>query len=268
MHLKPIRPDSDVSLRDKDARSPKKAPKGDELRKQTAKQVERIGELQRVFAADGRHALLIVLQGRDASGKDGTIRHVFEAVNPQGCEVTSFKAPTALELRHDFLWRVHQRVPERGMFGLFNRSHYEDVLAVRVHRLVPKKIWSARYDLINDFERMLTESGVVILKFFLHVSRAEQKARLVERLTDPTKNWKFSEGDLKERSLWSEYGAAYRDMLTRCSTPSAPWYIVPADDKPHRNWLVARTIVRALEGLDLEYPAADPSVLRLASKIE
>ncbi|MDQ6888294.1 MAG: polyphosphate kinase 2 family protein [Gemmatimonadota bacterium] len=268
MHLKPVEPDSDLPLRDRDARPPRKAPTGDELEKETSEQIERIGELQRVFAADARHALLIVLQGRDASGKDGTIRHVFGAVNPQGCEVTSFKTPTLQELRHDFLWRVHQRVPERGMFGLFNRSHYEDVLAVRVHRLVPKKVWSARYELINDFERMLTENRVVILKFYLHVSRAEQKKRLVERLTDRTKNWKFSEGDLKERSLWPEYVEAYRDVLQRCSTSSAPWYIVPADDKAHRNWTVARTIVRALEGLELEYPAADPSVLKLASKIE
>jgi PPK2 family polyphosphate:nucleotide phosphotransferase len=267
MRLDPITSETTLHLSDKAARRPKKALDGDALERATSRETERIAKLQRVLYADARHALLIVLQGRDASGKDGTIRHVFGAVNPQGCQVASFKVPTELERRHDFLWRVHQQIPPRGMIGIFNRSHYEDVLVARVDGIVPRKVWKRRYDQINDFERLLTECGVVIVKFFLHVSRDEQKRRLIERLTTEEKNWKFNAGDLQDRAKWDEYSAAYRDALTRCSPPHAPWYLVPADDEHVRNWLVARVIADSLEGLDLRYPPADPSVLALASTI-
>ncbi len=263
MPLRPITPHTKLRLGAADARPPRDAPSNDALDREIHKQTERIARLQRVFYADARHALLIVLQGRDAAGKDGTIRHVFGAVNPQGCEVTSFKEPTHLELRHDYLWRVHERVPARGMIGIFNRSHYEDVLVERVRGLVPRKVWHDRYRQINDFERMLTENGVVILKFFLHVSRAEQRRRLTDRLTDPTKNWKFNVGDLEDRRRWGAFTSAYRDALRKCSTKRAPWYFVPADDKKVRNWLVAEVILEALDGLNLRYPKGDPSILRL-----
>ena len=267
MHLHPVDRDTKLRLSDADAAPPKKAPAGDELDEKTKIAVDQLGELQSVFYADARRALLVVLQGRDASGKDGTVRHVFESANPQGCEVTSFKAPTNIELAHDYLWRVHQRVPARGMIGIFNRSHYEDVLVVRVHDIVPKAVWSKRYEQINDFERMLTQNDVVVLKFFLHISKDEQKHRMIDRLTDETKNWKFAAGDLDDRALWNKYTHAYRDMLRECSTRYAPWHIVPADDKKVRNYLIAKTIVRTLERLKPRYPAADAAVLKRASKI-
>ncbi len=263
MRLTPVDPRRRISLRDADARPPKRAPSGSALDTAIAKQTSRIADLQRVFYADARHALLIVLQGRDAAGKDGTIRHVFSAVNPQGCEVTAFRAPTEVESRHDFLWRVHERVPPRGMIGIFNRSHYEDVLVRRVRKLSPHKVWSARYEQINNFEKMLADEGVVILKFFLHVSRDEQKRRLTDRLTDPTKNWKIQAGDLDDRARWKDYTRAYKDMLRECSTRYAPWFIVPGDDKNVRNVLIARTIADALDDLDLRYPRAPASVRKL-----
>lgn len=262
MKLKPIRPGEKVRLGDKDARvHDDDIPTGDALEDAAKKQSERISELQRVFYADGRHALLIVLQGRDASGKDGTIRRVFSDVNPQGCIVASFKVPTETEKRHDFLWRVHAQVPAKGMIGIFNRSHYEDILVPRVHGELKKKGWLERYEHINNFEQLLTDNGVVILKFMLHVSRDEQKARLIERLTDKTKNWKFRAGDLDDRALWDEYSKAYKSVIEHTSTDYAPWYVVPADDKGVRDWLVARTIADTLDGLGLKYPRADKEVL-------
>ena len=261
--LQPVSPDAPIALSDRDARVDG-AHDREELEDAIDAQVKRIAKLQRVFYADGRHALLVVLQGRDAAGKDGTIRKVFTGVNPQGVEVTGFKVPTELELRHDFLWRIHQRVPRRGIIGVFNRSHYEDVLVTRVKRLIAKSVWQRRFGEINDFERLLTASGVHILKFFLHISRAEQKARLEKRLSDPEKNWKFQPGDLDVRAQWSAYTAAYRDALRECSTEWAPWYVVPADDKKVRTLLVARTIADTLEGLDLEWPKADPAVVETA----
>jgi PPK2 family polyphosphate:nucleotide phosphotransferase len=260
MKLHPIDFKTKLSLSDKDARRPKKAPTGKELNNAIEQETERVGKLQQLLYADARYSVLIVLQGRDTAGKDGTIRHVFEAVDPQGCQVTSFRAPTDIELQHDFLWRIHANVPPRGMIGIFNRSHYEDVLVPRVRKLVPKKVWSARFDQINDFERMLSENGVVILKFFLHISRKEQKDRLSERLEDPTKNWKFRVGDLDDRAQWSAFTAAYEDLLSRCSTPWAPWYLVPADDKEVRSWLVARCIADRLDELGLSYPPADEAI--------
>jgi PPK2 family polyphosphate:nucleotide phosphotransferase len=266
MRLKPIDSKTKIRLRDSDAHPPKNAPTGKELDELIAHETDRIATLQRVFYADSRYALLIVLQGRDASGKDGTIRHVFHAVNPQGCEVTSFKQPTEIERLHDYLWRVHERVPPRSMIGIFNRSHYEDVLVERVHHDMPKRVWSARYAQINDFERMLAENGVIILKFFLHVSRDEQRQRLQDRLTDETKNWKFRVGDLDDRERWDAYTKAYKGILSNCSTENAPWYLVPADDKSVRNWLIAREIADTLDDLDLRFPPADPAVRAIEVK--
>lgn len=254
MILDPVSPRAALSLSDEAAAPPEDLPRGDELIEKIAKATNRLGKLQSMLYADGRHAVLVVLQGRDASGKDGVVRAVFDACNPQGVRVNSFKAPSQQELAHDFLWRVHQVVPERGMVGIFNRSHYEDVLVVRVRELVPREVWSQRYDQINEFEKILSENGVVILKFFLHISRDEQAKRLRERIEDPTKNWKFKGTDLDERKLWDKYSTAYKDALRKCSTPWAPWYFVPADKNKARNYLIAKRIVATLDGLALEYP--------------
>jgi PPK2 family polyphosphate:nucleotide phosphotransferase len=245
--------------RDASVRGLKKS--DDELHEATEKETQRISELQRVFYADARYALLIVLQGRDTAGKDGTIRKVFSAVNPQGCDVASFKAPTEAEARHDFLWRIHAQIPPRGMIGIFNRSHYEDIIVPRVHGLLRKKEWTARYDQINDFEQMLAANGVVILKFMLHISRDEQKRRLEDRLTDASKNWKFRVGDLDDRRRWTAFTKAYRGILSHTSTEWAPWFVVPADHKDVRDWLVSRTIADTLESLKLRYPPADPAIV-------
>jgi PPK2 family polyphosphate:nucleotide phosphotransferase len=263
LKLKPVASKRSVNLDDAHAsvRGPVKS--GKALERATEKQLKRISKEQRVLYADGRYALLIVLQGRDASGKDGTIKNVFSEVNPQGCIVTSFKAPTELERRHDFLWRVHAQVPVHGMIGIFNRSHYEDVIVPRVHGSITRKVCAARYDQINDFEAMLRANGTIILKFLLHISRDEQKRRLTERLADETKNWKFRLSDLEDRAKWDDFTKAYEAALGHTNTKPAPWYIVPADDKDVRNWLVARTIADAMEKLDLRYPPADPAVLKV-----
>jgi polyphosphate:nucleotide phosphotransferase, PPK2 family len=263
MKLKPVADSRSIRLGDDDAKVQGKVPSGAALEAATAKQVGRIADSQRVLYADGRYALLIILQGRDASGKDGAIRKVFTAVNPQGCMVASFKPPTELEASHDFLWRVHQRVPARGMIGIFNRSHYEDIAVPRVHGQLSKKQWSARYDQINAFEWMLSENGVVILKFLLHISREEQRRRLADRLDDETKGWKFRADDLDDRARRDEFTRAYHGVLAHTSTEYAPWYIVPADDKPVRNWLIARTIADTLGRLKLRYPPIDPALRKL-----
>jgi PPK2 family polyphosphate:nucleotide phosphotransferase len=267
MLLQPVSPGSRLALEDDDAKAPKDLPGGDELREELGRLTERLEALQRAFYAECRRSLLIVIQGRDTSGKDGLIRKVFGPLDSQGCVVTAFKKPSDLELSHDYLWRVHQAVPPRSVIGIFNRSHYEDVLIVRVRKLVNEAVWSRRYGHINDFERMLTDSGVTILKFFLHISRKEQKERLEERLKDPAKNWKFNPGDLDERALWDDYTEAYREMLARCSTEWAPWYLVPADKKPARDVMVADVVVRTLEKLDPQFPRANPEVLKLAREI-
>lgn len=215
---------------------------------------DRLEILQERLWADRRHKVLVVLQGLDTSGKDGTIRHVFEGVNPLGVRVASFKAPTEEERAHDFLWRVHRQVPGSGEMVIFNRSHYEDVLAARVRQLVPKEVWKARYSQINDFERLLAESGTTILKFFLHIDRDEQKRRLEARLADPQKRWKFRLGDLEDRKLWDDYTAAYEDALAKTSQKHAPWYVIPANKKWYRNLVVAQILVQALEKLDLREP--------------
>ena len=215
---------------------------------------ERLEALQELLYAEHKHKVLIVLQAMDTGGKDGTIRHVFEGVDPQGVKVASFKVPTPEELDHDYLWRVHKQVPARGEIVIFNRSHYEDVLVVRVHNLAPPAVWGRRYDHINDFERLLVEEGTTILKFFLHIGLDEQRERLQARLDEPHKRWKFNLGDLDERRLWPEYQRAYEDVLSKTSTEQAPWYIVPANRKWYRNLVVATVLVETLEGLDMRYP--------------
>ena len=242
-------------------------PKGAELAAATAALLERLAALQEALLAEGRRALLVVLQARDTGGKDGTIRNVLGAVSPQGLRVTSFGRPTEAELARDFLWRVHQEVPPRGVVGVFNRSHYEDVLAVRVRALAPESVWQLRYQQINDFERLLSESGTTVVKLFLNVSRDEQAERLRARLADPRKNWKFQEGDIDDRAHWDAYTAAYADALARCSTAWAPWYVVPADKKKARDYLVAEILVDTLERMRPEYPRADERVLGLMEKI-
>jgi len=221
---------------------------------QLQKGLDRLTDLQDRLWAESKHPVLIVLQGIDAAGKDGTVRHVMTAFNPMGCLVTSWKAPTPIELAHDYLWRIHQRTPGKGEISIFNRSHYEDVLVVRVHELVPKDVWSKRYDQINEFERLLTTSGTTILKFFLWIDRDEQKARFQARLDDPDKRWKFRVRDLEERKLWDSYVAAFEDMLERCSTADAPWYLVPSNRKWFRNLAVADIVADVLDDLKPEYP--------------
>ncbi len=218
------------------------------------KNIRRLAELQYKLYAENRRSLLVVLQAMDAGGKDGTIRHVMTGMNPQSCRVHSFKAPTSLEVSHDFLWRVHQQAPARGEVGIFNRSHYEDVLVVRVHDLVPRDIWSQRYDRINQFESLLADSGTTILKFFLHISKAEQLRRLRSRIEDPLKNWKITSADTQERRYWDAYTEAYEEALARCSTKSAPWFVIPADHKWFRNLAVSQIIVETMESMALRFP--------------
>ncbi len=220
---------------------------------------EKLEALQERLYAEGKHKVLVVLQGMDTSGKDGTIRAVFDGVNPQGVRVAGFKVPTAEELAHDYLWRVHKQTPGKGEIVIFNRSHYEDVLVVRIHKLVPDEVWKKRFDQINDFERLLAEEGTTILKFFLHISRKEQKERLLERLADPSKHWKFNPGDLKERAIWDQYEEAYEDVLERTSTEWAPWYVIPADKKWFRNLVIGKILLETLEKLDIEVPPPMPA---------
>jgi PPK2 family polyphosphate:nucleotide phosphotransferase len=227
------------------------------------KTVARLDELQYTLYAEGQRSVLVVLQGMDTSGKDGTIRHVMTGASPQSCKVTSFKQPTSHELAHDFLWRIHAAVPEKGNIGIFNRSHYEDVLVVRVHKLVPKKVWTERYDEINRFERYLTENGTTILKFFLHISKDEQKRRIEERIANPTKHWKLSPADIEERQYWDDYTEAYEDAISRCSTKYAPWFIIPANHKWFRNLAVSKILVEALEKMNPKYPTPELDIARM-----
>lgn len=213
--------------------------------------------LQELLFAEQKHKLLIILQGMDTSGKDGVIRKVFEGVNPQGVRVASFKVPTPEELGHDYLWRVHKQTPRKGEIVIFNRSHYEDVLVVRVHALVPENVWKKRYAQINAFEQTLAEEGTTVLKFFLHIDKIEQKERLQARLDEPEKKWKFNVGDLEERKLWPEYQKAYEDVLSKTSTENAPWYIIPANRKWYRNLLIGQILVKTLKDLDMKLPEPD-----------
>jgi PPK2 family polyphosphate:nucleotide phosphotransferase len=226
----------------------------EQARKETAQFCERIGALQELLNANARHSVIILLQGMDTSGKDGAAKRVLEFVNPAGVETANFKSPSREELAHDFLWRIHKAVPRHGNIGVFNRSHYEDVLIVRVLNLQPKSVWRDRYDQINAFEKHLAANRVILLKFFLHISKAEQAERLQSRLDDPHKNWKFEPGDLAMRAKWPEFQKAYEDVLNRCSTPWSPWHIIPAERKWHRDYFIARTVVEALEKLNLKWP--------------
>lgn len=225
----------------------------------TAERLANLVDLQDQLWAEGKHALLVVLQGIDASGKDGAIRHVMSAFNPQGCYVASFKVPTPEEAAHDFLWRVHKRVPGKGEIGVFNRSHYEEVLVVRVHELVPRAVWSGRYKLIRDLEKLLIETGTTIVKFFLHIDRDEQRERLQERYENPRKRWKFSMGDLNERKLWDKYMGAYEDALSETSTTDSPWYVIPANRNWFRDLAISTILSDTIEGLKPSYP--DPEDL-------
>ena len=222
-------------------------------------------KLQEVLYAGQQHSVLMVLQGMDTAGKDGTISHIFSGVNPQGCDVASFKVPTELEARHDFLWRCHAKAPAKGMMTVFNRSHYEQVLSPRVHKLISTKVARENMEQINDFESMLAENGTVILKFFLHISRDEQKQRLQARLDDPNKHWKFSDGDLKERAFWPQYQDAYEDLLSRTSRKHAPWFVIPSNHKWYRNYEISTILVDALTELKLKYPkpTMDVSTIKL-----
>ncbi len=224
---------------------------------ETQRLVTRLAQLQDVLFAQAEHRLLVVLQAPDAGGKDGTIRAILTGVNPQGTDVVNFKQPTDAELAHDYLWRVHAHTPAKGEIVVFNRSHYEDVLVVKVHQLVPDKQLERRYDHINAFEQMLVDEGTTIIKLFLHISPEEQAARLQERLDDPSKRWKFRQGDLDERARWEDYRQAYQTMLQRTSTPAAPWYVVPADRNWFRNLVVAEILVQTLEGFEMTYPEPD-----------
>jgi PPK2 family polyphosphate:nucleotide phosphotransferase len=220
----------------------------------TETSILRLDELQYVLYAENQRALLIILQAMDAGGKDGTIRHVMSGTNPQSCKVTSFKVPSAEEAAHDFLWRVHRAVPGKGEIGIFNRSHYEDVLVLRVHKLLPREVWSARYQQINTFEKLLSENGVTLVKFFLHISKDEQKKRLQARIDDPKKRWKISPADLAERKYWDEYQKAFEDALSQCSTHYAPWFVIPANKKWFRDLAVSGIIVETLEQMNPKFP--------------
>ena len=251
-----VPPGTSFSLADRDPRDTAGAP-GDKktTRKALGPLSDELAALQDRLYAESGQTLLVVLQAVDAGGKDGTVKHVFRGVNPQGVSVTSFKQPTPEELAHDFLWRIHARVPRHGFIGIFNRSHYEDVLIARVHELVPESVWRRRYRHINHFEWLLHDSRVTVVKLFLHISREEQAERLQARLDDPAKRWKFSRGDLAERERWDDYMAAYEEAIERTSVEHAPWYVVPADRKWFRNWAVSRIVIESLEAMDPRYPA-------------
>ncbi len=224
---------------------------------QIAKNTERSRELAYRLYAENKRSVLLVLQGMDTAGKDGTIRTVMTGINPQSCQITPFKQPSPEELDHDFLWRIHRAVPRRGNIGIFNRSHYEDVLIVRVHSLVPKSEWKDRYDRINDFERILSDGGVTVVKCFLHISKEEQRERLQARLDNPDKRWKFSKGDLSERKLWDDYQEAYEDAVNKCNTDHAPWHIIPSDRKWYRNLVVSELLKDTLEAMDPQIPPSE-----------
>jgi PPK2 family polyphosphate:nucleotide phosphotransferase len=261
-----VKPGKPVRLRDFDAADTggikNKTSAADELQENLVV----LDDLGYRLYAEGRRSLLLVLQGMDCSGKDGTIRHVMLGFNPQSCQVTAFKQPGVEELSHDFLWRISRAGPGKGFIGIFNRSHYEDVLVVRVHHLVPKSEWQSRYERINLFERVLSDGGTTIVKVFLHISKQEQRKRLQSRLDDPTKRWKFSRADLQERRYWDHYQRAYEAALTLCNTRHAPWYVVPANHKWYRNLLVSRILRTTLERMNPQYPPAEEGLDKLVVK--
>ena len=239
-----------------------------QAKKDLAKHRSRLFKLQEELYAEHKRALLIVLQGMDTSGKDGTITHVIGGLNPQSVQITPFKQPTPEEKRHSFLWRIRRRLPEEGFVGIFNRSHYEDVLIARVHNLAPLKVIERRYDLINRFEKEVTDRKTKIIKICLHISYDEQRRRLVDRLKDPDKQWKFNEHDIDERAYWDDYQSAYSIAITRCSTKYAPWYVVPANNKDYRNWAVARIIIETMKEMNPQYPHPRLEVQRLLKRLQ
>src|SRR6266404_3223026 len=262
-----VKPGSNIRLKNFDAGYHGKH----EPRKSALAEIEenrqKMDELQFLMYAENKHSLLIVLQGLDAAGKDGVVRHVFTGLNPSGCVAVNFKEPTAKELAHDFLWRVHPHVPAKGSVVIFNRSHYEDVLVARVHDLVPEKIWSKRFDEINDFEKLIaTENNTTILKFFLHISKDEQLARFKKRLDDPSRQWKISESDYKERDYWDDYIEAFEDVLTKTSTERAPWFIVPSNHKWFRDLSISQIIARTMEEMDMQFPKPTVNLTEIRRK--
>ncbi|MBD2101967.1 polyphosphate kinase 2 family protein [Leptolyngbya sp. FACHB-261] len=252
-----VLPQQPISLAKFDPEQSEEYSRKEDVEKELDKQRKRLQGLQERLYAENQRSLLVVLQAMDTGGKDGTIKHVFGGLNPQGCQVWSFKTPSQEELSHDFLWRYHQRAPQRGMISIFNRSHYEDVLIVRVKELVPESVWRERYHVINEFEHMLTLNHITVVKFFLHISKDEQKRRLESRLESPDKRWKFSSSDLRERQFWDDYQRAFEDAINNCSTSYAPWYVVPANHKWYRNLVVARTLADTLEAMNPQYPAIE-----------
>jgi PPK2 family polyphosphate:nucleotide phosphotransferase len=253
-----VRPGQKIRLKDVDPRFADKREEKESALQRIKKLQERMDDLQSQLYAERKRSLLICLQAPDAGGKDGVIRHVIGTMNPQGCRVASFKRPSTEELAHDFLWRIEAQTPRLGEVVIFNRSHYEDVLIVRVHNLVPKGVWSKRYEQINDFERRLAENNTHILKFFLHISKEEQLERFKRRLDDPARRWKISEADYSEREYWDDYEAAYEDAINKCTTDKAPWFVIPSDHKWFRNLAISEIIVRTMEGLDMKRP--EPAV--------
>lgn len=253
-----VQPNSKLNLDKVDPSAKELYDNREEAEAELLRMRDRIRELQYQLYAERKRSLLICLQGRDAAGKDGTIRHVLRAMNPQGCAVTSFKVPSTEESEHDFLWRCHKATPRFGHVAVFNRSHYEEVLIQRVHNMVPKKVWERRYEQINNFEKMLWENGTHILKFYLHIDEEEQLERFKKRLDKPAKHWKISDADYSERPFWNEYSRAFEDALTKCSPEHAPWFIIPANRKWFRNFVVAKILITALESFDMSFP--EPTV--------
>jgi PPK2 family polyphosphate:nucleotide phosphotransferase len=267
-HLK-INPNSKILLGEINANdSGEWEGKKEDAKKRLLELTIRLDQLQEILYAEHKHKVLIILQGLDGGGKDGTIRAVFDGVNPQGVQVANFKAPSSIELDHDYLWRIHAQVPKKGEIVIFNRSHYEDVLIVRVHNLVGQDVWEKRYQHILEFERMLSDEGTVILKFFLYIDQEEQKKRFLERLADPTKQWKFNPNDLQERKLWDKYMLAYEAMLNKTSSEFAPWYLIPSNRNWYRNLVIASIIVEKLESLNMQYPVISGDIQQYTNELQ
>jgi PPK2 family polyphosphate:nucleotide phosphotransferase len=262
-----VKPGKRVDLKDWDPNDKTLFPAGKAIGKEKLIELNvKLDRLQELLYAEHKNKLLVVLQALDSGGKDGTIRHVFEGVNPQGVRVSSFKVPTQEESDHDYLWRVHKQTPGNGEIVIFNRSHYEDVLVVRVHNLVPQKVWSKRYEHIRNFEKMLSDEGTTILKFYLHIDKNEQKERFQARIDESDKNWKFSFGDLKERKLWDKYMSAYEDVLSKTSTPYAPWFVIPSNRKWYRNLLIGSILIKALQDLKMSFPEPEGDLSKVVIK--
>jgi PPK2 family polyphosphate:nucleotide phosphotransferase len=261
-----VKPGEKIRLKDFDPQFGAKHEKKKSALRKIEKLKKRMDELQFDLYAENKRSLLICLQAPDAGGKDGVVRHVIGAMNPQGCRVASFKQPTPEELAHDFLWRIEHQTPRRGEVAIFNRSHYEDVLVVRVHSLVPKKVWSKRYEQINDLERRLAANNTHILKFFLHISKEEQLERFEQRLDDPARHWKISESDYSEREYWDDYQDAYQDAINKCTTDDAPWFVIPSDHKWFRNLAISHIIVETMEKLGMKVPAPTVNIADIRRK--